>query len=62
MVMSFLGSIGKLMNCSGLNAVLETVYAENTVPYMMNGKAVSRAIRGHLLVVGVLNLIMMSLI
>ena len=48
--MSFLGSIGHLMSGSGLDAILKLVYADNVVPHMMNGKAVSRAIRGHLLV------------
>ena len=30
--MSFLGSIGDIMTSSGLQAMLETAYAENTVP------------------------------
>ncbi|KAH3770247.1 hypothetical protein DPMN_171531 [Dreissena polymorpha] len=32
------------------NDVLETIYAPNAVDHMMSGKAVSRAVRGHLLV------------
>eukprot|EP00794_Sanderia_malayensis_P020950 gene20950-23000_t len=58
--MSFLGSIGHIMTSSGLQAILETVYTENTVPYMLNGKAISRAVRGHLLVVATLHAIIMS--
>ena len=42
------------MKSSGLKNALETIYAEHTVPYMLNGKAVSRAIRGNLIIVGVL--------
>ena len=49
MQMSFLGSIGHLMACSGLQELLEVVYAGNTATHMMTAKAVSRAIRGHLL-------------
>ena len=48
--MSFLGCIGKLMENTGLTELLSTVYAPNTVGHMLNGKAISRAIRGHILV------------
>ena len=47
MQMSFLGSIGHLMSNSGVQGLLETVYVENAVPHMLNGKAISRGIRGH---------------
>lgn len=47
--MSFLGTIGTIMTDSGLKVLLETVYAENVVPHLLSGKAISRAIRGHLL-------------
>ena len=58
--MSFLGSIGHLMTSTGLQTMLECVYAENTVPHMLSGKAISRAVRGHLLVIASLHAIMMS--
>ena len=48
-LMSFLGSIGTLMEGSGLRKALETVYAPVTVGHMFTGKAYSRAIRGHML-------------
>ena len=35
--MSFLGSIGHLMGGSGLQDLMSTVYAENTVPHMISG-------------------------
>ena len=50
MQMSFLGSMGHLMACSGLQELLEVVHARNMATHMMTGKAASRAIRGHLLV------------
>ena len=50
MEMSFLGSIGNLMACSGIQEILQVVYASNTVNHMLSVKAVSRALRGHLLV------------
>ena len=58
--MSFLGSIGHFMTESGLDAILKLIYAENVVPYMLNGKAYSRAIRGHLLVAASLYALMIS--
>ena len=53
--MSFLGSIGHLMAASGLQEMLELVYASNAVVHMLTGKAIARAIRGHLLVDAALN-------
>lgn len=58
--MSFLGSIGDLMSGTGLAEVLETVYAENAVKAMMTGKAISRAIRGHLLVYAALQTMLIA--
>ncbi|WAR05755.1 hypothetical protein MAR_021124 [Mya arenaria] len=50
--MSFLDSIGKLMENS--------VYAPNTVGHMLSGKAVGRAIRGHVLVCDTLDHLLIS--
>ncbi|KAH3865446.1 hypothetical protein DPMN_028485 [Dreissena polymorpha] len=50
MQMSFLGSVGSLVHATGLREVLETVYAPNAVDHIMSGKAVPRAVRGHLIV------------
>ena len=47
LIMSFLGSIGKLMKGSEISEALQTVYGKNAVEHMMSGKAVTRAIRGH---------------
>ena len=38
------------MEGTGIKNILETVYGENAVVHMMTGKAVQRALRGHLLV------------
>lgn len=48
--MSFLDCIGHIMAGSGIENVLELVYAKNVVPHILSGKAVARAIRGHFLV------------
>ena len=53
--MSFLGSMGASMKGSGLEEVFEAIYAKNTIPPMMSGKAISSAIRGHLIVDYALN-------
>ena len=49
-IMSFLGSVGKLMSGLGLSELLETCYGANTVIQMMSGRAVARALRWHMLV------------
>lgn len=49
MLMSFLGSIGFIMDASGLKEALGKIYAENSVDKMLNGHAYSRSIRGHTL-------------
>ena len=48
-LMSFLGSIGSLMEGSGLRRALETVYVPLTVGHIMTGKAYTRAVRGHMM-------------
>jgi len=48
-MMSFLGSIGAVMNGSGLSEALRSIYAPKAVKHMMSGKAVSRALFGHIL-------------
>ena len=58
--MSFLGSIGYLMRGSGLQESLELIYADNVVPHILTGKAISRAVRGHQLVETALNAILLS--
>ena len=48
------------MTGSGLQELLEVVYASNTVNHMLSGKAVSRAVRGHLLVDAALNTMLVA--
>ncbi|CAG9769757.1 unnamed protein product [Ceutorhynchus assimilis] len=59
-LMSFMGSVGKIMAGSGIEELLTTVYAKNTVPHMMSGHAYSRALRGHFLIHEALILIMLD--
>ena len=42
--------------------MMETVYDGHTIPHMLNGKAISRATRGHLLISGVLHGMIVSYI
>lgn len=58
--MSFLGTIGKLCEGLGLEEILETVYATNSVPHILSGKAYSRAIRGHFMIDLALNKLFME--
>ena len=48
--MSFLGCIGHIMSGSGIDKVLQTIYASNAVVHILRGKAISRAIRAHFIV------------
>lgn len=48
--MSFMGSIRHIMNGSGLENALETIYAKNSIVHIMNGHAYDRSIRAHFLV------------
>ena len=49
LLMSYMGSIGYIMNGSGLEVLWGQVYAGNTVVHMMAGHAYSRALRAHFL-------------
>jgi len=49
-LMNLFGAIGTLMEGSGLKEILQTIYGDNAVVHMLTGKAVHRALRGHLLV------------
>ena len=57
--MSFLGSIGHLMDSSGLQEMLESIYAPNAVVHMLSGKAIARAVRGHFIIDAALNALML---
>ena len=57
---SFLGCIGHIMSGSGLREVLEVIYSSNTVAHMLSGKALARAVRGHMLVDSALNAMLVS--
>jgi hypothetical protein len=58
--MSFLSSIGTLMDGSGLSDVLQCCYGQNTVKHILSGKAVARAVRGHFLVESALFIILLK--
>ena len=48
-MMRFLGSIGYIMQGSGLQALFELIYAEGSVNAMLNGKDISSVTRAHTL-------------
>ena len=58
--MSFLGCIGHLMAASGLQELLKLIYAPNAVVHMLSGKAISRAVQGHLIVDAALNTLVLA--
>ena len=58
--MSFLGCIGHLMASSGLQEMLELIYAPNAVVHMLSGKAIARALRAHFIVDAALNALMLK--
>ncbi|KAJ8890957.1 hypothetical protein PR048_010466 [Dryococelus australis] len=48
--MSFLASIGTIIEGSGLSDILQTIYPNKTVGNILSGKAFSRAIRVYFIV------------
>ena len=48
-LMNFLECIGATMNNSGLKDIIETIYGSNTIEHIISGKAISRAIQGHMI-------------
>ena len=60
MEMSFLGSIGHIMAGSGIKELFEMIYAPQAVEQIMSRKAISRAVRAHLLLDAVLNGLLLS--
>ena len=56
LLMSFLGSIGKVMECSGISELFQVVYSSATAVHM-SGKAYPRALRAHFLAQYALELI-----
>ena len=59
-LMSFLGTIGFVMQASGLEAIFQLIYADNTVQSMLDGKQISRALRAHILLYGALHDLILS--
>ena len=55
MEMSFLGSIAHLVAGSGIKELFEMIYAPKAVEQIMSGKAISRAVRIHLMLDTVLS-------
>ena len=49
LLMSYLGSIGHIMDGSGLAELWETVYAKGSVIHMQSGHAFARSLRAHIL-------------
>ncbi len=58
--MSYLGAIGQIMSGAGLHELLETLYASSAVSHILSGKAISRAVRGHFLVVAALHILLIA--
>jgi hypothetical protein len=55
---SFLACIGHLMDGSGLHELIDLIYAANTTPHILRGKAISRAIRAHIIVEYALHIVL----
>ena len=50
--MSFTGSVGAIMNGSGLQNAFETIFGENPVKHLLIGKTISKATRSNFLGMG----------
>ena len=62
LLMNFLMSIGKVVECSGISKLFQVVYSSATAVHMMSGKAYARALRAHFLVQSALELIIFQFI
>lgn len=49
LLMSFMGSVGRIMEDSGLECLWTTVYGKNTVQTMLNGHSYARCVRAYAL-------------
>ena len=58
--MSFPSAIGYVITGSGLQEVLEVVYAENTDQHTLSGNSIFRAVKAHLRMDNVLNAMFLS--
>ena len=47
--MSFFGSIGSIVDGSGISTTFQTIYGENATKHILTGKATARATRAHIL-------------
>ena len=45
--MSFANSLSFVMDGSGIESVFKTVYGEDTVKHMLDGKAIAKALHAH---------------
>ena len=61
LLMRFLGSIGKVMECSGISELFQVVYSSATAVHML-GKAYATTLRAHFLVQSALELIILQFI
>ena len=62
LLMSFLGSIGKVMECSGISELFQVVYSSATSVHMLPREAYAGALRAHFLVQFALELIILQFI
>jgi len=49
-MMSYMGSVGHIMRGSGIEDILLLLFGENTIEYVLSGKAYAKAIRSHFLI------------
>ena len=61
-LMSFVDSIGSLMDGSGIESILQTSYGENTIKHILRGKATLRAVRAHTLIESALTILFQQML
>ena len=62
LLMSFLGSIRIVMECSGISELFQVGYSSDAAVHIFSGKAYVRALRAHFLVKSTLELITLQFI
>ena len=59
LLISFLESIGKAVECSGISELFQVVYSSATAVHMLSGKVHARALQAHFLEYSALELVIL---
>ena len=62
LLMSFLRSIGKIVEYSGISELFQVVYSSDTAAHMLSGRPYAKALRAHFVAPSALQIFIFQLI